>query len=74
MLYLNCTISSIYSNTLFYLQLLVDDLLVYNGNLQAVTQGARGIIPGVSAPQKYHTILFTDNKEILRKEKHTVIR
>ncbi|XP_052071709.1 katanin-interacting protein-like [Mytilus californianus] len=53
--------------------LLVDDLLVYNGNLQAVTQGARGIIPGVSAPQKYHTILFTDNKEILRKEKHTVI-
>ena len=39
-----------------------------------MTQGARGIIPTAAAPQRYHTILFTDNKEILRKEKHTVIR
>jgi hypothetical protein len=52
----------------------VDDLLVYNGMLQAVMQGVRGIIPTCNAPQRYHTILFTDNKEILKKEKHTVIR
>ncbi|KAH3873709.1 hypothetical protein DPMN_036945 [Dreissena polymorpha] len=53
--------------------LLVDDLLVYNGVLQAVTQGARGILPNCQGPQPYHTILFTNNKDVLRKEKHTVI-
>ncbi|XP_052774680.1 katanin-interacting protein-like isoform X2 [Mya arenaria] len=53
--------------------LLVDDLLVYNGTLQGVPTGARGILPTCDAPQPYHTILFTNNKDILRKEKHTVI-
>ncbi|KAL5018794.1 hypothetical protein ScPMuIL_004516 [Solemya velum] len=52
---------------------LVDDLLVYNGTLQSVTTGARGILPTCEGPQHYHTILFTENKEILRREKHTVI-
>lgn len=55
-------------------QLLVDDLLVYNGTLHAVTQAARGILPTCDGPQQYHTILFSDNKEILRKEKHTIVR
>ncbi|KAK7501363.1 hypothetical protein BaRGS_00007488, partial [Batillaria attramentaria] len=55
------------------LALLVDDLLVYNGTLQAVRGGARGILPTAQGPQEYHTILFTDNKEVLRKEKHTII-
>ncbi|XP_045212183.2 katanin-interacting protein-like isoform X2 [Mercenaria mercenaria] len=53
--------------------LLVDDLLVYNGVLQAVTQGARGILPNCEGPQPYHTILFTNNKDILKKEKNTII-
>ncbi|XP_046378417.2 katanin-interacting protein-like isoform X2 [Haliotis rufescens] len=53
--------------------LLVDDLLVYNGRLQAVTTGARGILPHCQGSQQYHTVLFTDNKEILRREKNTVI-
>lgn len=55
------------------LALLVDDLLVYNGTLQAVRAGARGILPTAHGPQQYHTILFTDNKEILHREKHTII-
>ncbi|XP_046573388.1 katanin-interacting protein-like isoform X2 [Haliotis rubra] len=53
--------------------LLVDDLLVYNGRLQAVTTGARGILPHCQGPQQYHTVLFTDNKEILKREKNTII-
>ncbi|BFZ02930.1 hypothetical protein BsWGS_05969 [Bradybaena similaris] len=53
--------------------LLVDDLLVYNGTLQAVTGGAVGIIPSCSAPIPHHTILFSDNKEIILKEKNSII-
>ncbi|KAL8620866.1 hypothetical protein ACOMHN_047037 [Nucella lapillus] len=53
--------------------LLVDDLLVYNGTLQAEKSGARGILPTASAPQSYHTILFTDNPEVLRHERNTII-
>ncbi|XP_064613243.1 katanin-interacting protein-like isoform X2 [Liolophura sinensis] len=52
--------------------LLVDDLLVYNGVLNSVGQAARGILPNCTT-QSYHTILFSDNKELLRKERHTVI-
>lgn len=55
-------------------QLLVDDLLVYNGMLQPVRAGAKGIVPNCDTPQSYHTILFTDNKDIIRKEKHSIIR
>ncbi|XP_061197501.1 katanin-interacting protein-like [Saccostrea echinata] len=53
--------------------LLVDDLLVYNGMLQPVRAGAKGIVPNCDTPQTYHTILFTDNKDIIRKEKHSII-
>ncbi|KAK6170887.1 hypothetical protein SNE40_019176 [Patella caerulea] len=53
--------------------LLVDDLLVYNGTLEAVSAGVRGIIPTCTVPQKYHTILFTQNPDIVRKEKNTII-
>lgn len=55
-------------------KLLVDDLLVYNGMLQPVRAGAKGIVPNCDTPQSYHTILFTDNKDIIRKEKHSIIR
>lgn len=55
-------------------QLLVDDLLVYNGMLQPVRAGSKGIVPNCDTPQNYHTILFTDNKDIIRKEKHSIIR
>ncbi|XP_071964548.1 katanin-interacting protein-like [Antedon mediterranea] len=54
--------------------LLVDDLLVYNGILGQVSSGARGILPTCEVPTHYHTILFTDNVELRRKEKHTIIR
>ncbi|KAL4239443.1 hypothetical protein ACF0H5_000258 [Mactra antiquata] len=53
--------------------LLVDDLLVYNGVLESVQQTARGILPNCEGPQPYHTILFTNNKDIYRKERNTVI-
>lgn len=57
-----------------YFQLLVDDLLVYNGTVQAVKAGARGILPTCQGPQQYHTILFTDNPDIVKREKNTVIK
>ncbi|XP_076331962.1 katanin-interacting protein-like isoform X2 [Tachypleus tridentatus] len=46
--------------------LLVDDLLVYNGVLAQVRQGAGNMT--------YHTILFTTDKDIVNRERHTVIR
>ncbi|XP_078728826.1 katanin-interacting protein isoform X2 [Lampetra fluviatilis] len=54
--------------------LLVDDLLVYNGVLDAVSQAARGILPTCTGPTPYHTILFTDSADVLRRERHTVLR
>ena len=59
---------------ILYLQLLVDDLLVYNGELQSVPRGARGILPNCEGPQPYHTILFVSNKEVLKKERNTIIK
>ncbi|XP_013084186.2 katanin-interacting protein-like isoform X2 [Biomphalaria glabrata] len=53
--------------------LLVDDLLVYNGTLQAISGGAKGIVPNCSAPVPHHTLLFSDNKEVVQKEKHFII-
>ncbi|XP_076332193.1 katanin-interacting protein-like isoform X3 [Tachypleus tridentatus] len=46
-------------------ELLVDDLLVYNGILTQVRQGA-GTVP-------YQTILFTNDKDIVNRERHTII-
>lgn len=54
--------------------MLIDDLLVYNGTLDMVPVRATGILPTVSGPQRYHTILFTNNKAIVQEIKHTVIK
>jgi len=56
--------------------LLVDDLLVYNGTLDAAPVCANGNLPegGGAGPQRYHTVLFTTDASIREREMHTQCR
>ncbi|KAJ4446220.1 hypothetical protein ANN_12914 [Periplaneta americana] len=51
------------------LQILVDDLLVYNGVLDKVSS-----VPKTSVKVPYRTVLFTTDKELLRRERSTQVR
>lgn len=54
--------------------MLVDDLLVYSGDLPQPALFSRGIIPGVQVPVQHHTILFSDAEDIALKEKAFLLR
>ena len=52
------------------LQLLVDDLLVYNGTMEMST--SRAILPHVDGPQTHHTVVFSDDVDARHRQQHAV--
>ena len=51
-------------------QLLVDDLLVYNGTMEMST--SRAILPHVDGPQTHHTVVFSDDVDARHRQQHAV--
>ena len=52
------------------MQLLVDDLLVYNGTMEMST--SRAILPHVDGPQTHHTVVFSDDVDARHRQQHAV--
>ena len=57
-----------------FFQVLVDDLLVYNGVLPQLVDYSRGILPNMEMPVIHHTILFTEDEDLLVTERNHLLR